>query len=245
MIHTRQSSLFFLLFFGLCLLNIRFVAARLYPTRPVNSTVYHCGKCDPITWVDDGKNPSMQNLGLLTVDLYCRGQYIFTIEQTYPDAEMLMFCPPSPDDFQWPQNCDGYTLLFNGDNPSENSTIYTHDFHITGTSRAARFDIKNHTVDENSILRTALGVSPPSTLSSTAFVNLPTPTAPASTVNGRPQSSDTSATTVYADPLPGSNNANRPHHNSASFSRGVDMEKLKFRFVFIVWPALIGISMAL
>ncbi|GAW08384.1 hypothetical protein LENED_010442 [Lentinula edodes] len=99
----------------------------------------------------------MQNLGLLAVDLYCRGQYIFTIEQTDPDAEMLMFCPPSPDDFQWPQNCDGYTLLFNGDNPSENSTIYTHDFHISGTSRAARFDIKNHTVDENPILRTALG----------------------------------------------------------------------------------------
>ncbi|KAJ4474245.1 hypothetical protein J3R30DRAFT_649903 [Lentinula aciculospora] len=241
MMYFRPSKFFFLYIFGSYLLNLRLVAARLYPTRPVSGTLYHCGKCDPITWIDDGKNPSMQNLGLLTVDLYCKNQYVFTIEQADPDAGMLMFCPPSPRDFQWPQDCDVYTLLFNGDNHSENQTVYSHDFSVSGTSRT-RIDVKNHTTDETPTLRTALGVSGQTlTISPTASISLPTPTAPASTSNDRPQNHDPSATTVYADPLPGSN---LPHRNSAS-SKGIDMEKLKFRFVFIVWPALIGISMAL
>lgn len=67
------------------------------------------------------------------------------------------------------------------------------------------------------------------------------------------------ATTVYADPLEGQSGGsglNKP--NSAGRRMGflngpsafdwmkrVDTEKLKFRMVFIAWPALVGISMAL
>lgn len=57
--------------------------------------------------------------------------------------------------------------------------------------------------------------------------------------------------TVYPNPLkPGQDVASGGkghYHNSASSlgSTRVDLEKLKFRLVFIVWPALIGISMAL
>ncbi|KAJ3782568.1 hypothetical protein GGU10DRAFT_389773 [Lentinula aff. detonsa] len=241
MMYPRSSPFFFLMFFGLYEFHI--ISARLYPTRPVSGTVYHCGKCDPITWMDDGKNPSMQNLGLLTVDLYCKDQYVFTIEQADPDAEMLMFCPPSPHDFQWPQGCNAYTLLFNGDNPSENQTIYTHDFRISGTSRAAKVEFMNHTIAGNPALRTALGVgSQTLTISPTTSVSqVPTSTTPASLTDERHRS-DTSATTIYADPL---TSTDRSHRNGASFTRSIDMEKLKFRFVFIVWPALIGISMAL
>ncbi|KAJ3720578.1 hypothetical protein EV361DRAFT_943916 [Lentinula raphanica] len=231
----------FLVLLSLGLFNLGLVTARLYPTRPVNGTVYHCGKCDPITWKDDGKKPSMQNLGLLTVDLYCKNQYVFTIGQADPDAEMLMFCPPAPQDFQWPQNCDAFILFFNGDN-SNSETVYTHDFRISGTSRPARIDVKNHTLDGTSAFKTALGVS------SQTFTTLPTPSVNQVPTSNNPpayqhqQTYDTSGTTVYAEPLPSSN---RPHRNGASFTRSLDMEKLKFRFVFIVWPALIGISMAL
>ncbi|KAE9405276.1 hypothetical protein BT96DRAFT_1015708 [Gymnopus androsaceus JB14] len=223
MIYPRPSPFFFLFILGLCLLNFRLAAAELYPTRPVASTVYRTQHCDPVTWIDDGKNPSMQNMGQLTVDLYCENEndyYVLTIGQADPLGQTLMFCPPR--DFPWPDCDHRYKLLFNGTDGKK--PIETHNFQIIGT----------HPNGGRTIT-----IAPTSTSASAAST---------ATSNQRPQGYDTSSTTVYADPLPYGSSGKKgsdAHRNSASSSRGVDMEKMKFRFVFIVWPALIGISMAL
>jgi hypothetical protein len=62
-------------------------------------------------------------------------------------------------------------------------------------------------------------------------------------------SSAASGTTVYADPLGdgrrGSGLSKITNSAGDSSSKRVNLEKIKFRLVFILWPALIGISMAL
>lgn len=67
----RSVPFFFLSLFGLYLLNFRLAAAKLYPTCPVEGTVYSTQDCRPVTWIDDHREPSMTSMGQLTVDLYC------------------------------------------------------------------------------------------------------------------------------------------------------------------------------
>ncbi|KAF9067946.1 hypothetical protein BDP27DRAFT_1328031 [Rhodocollybia butyracea] len=239
MFHPRPSPFLLLFCIGLVLLNFRIrpVTARLYPTRPVKDTVYQCGKCDSIQWKDDGKSPNMLDMGPVTVDLYCGNKYVFTVGQSDPATRILEFCPPR--DFPWPKIHDKYMLLFN----STNEIRYSHDFNISGTSRATHINIKNSSIsDENpSSLRTIAGpggrtfvLSPTPTMTSASVHTTGSLTAPVAT-----KGHDTISTTAHAHPL------TSVHRNSAFLSRGMNVEKMKFRFVFIVWPALIGISMAL
>ncbi|KAF5390930.1 hypothetical protein D9757_004068 [Collybiopsis confluens] len=262
MILPRPSPLFFVFFLGLFLLKVRLASARLYPTRPVQGTVYRSQKCDPITWKDDGKSPNMQAMGLMSVDLYLGTKRLFRVDDAYSDAGMLMLCPPGPSDFSWPQNfesdflceaeatilsrvvrnadsCFGSTLWFTSED--ENTTVYTHDFRILGVSATNE---TSSDVPQASVTST----------SATTSAKAATVTTSASTLSHqRPSGYDTSSTTVYADPLPGSDedgkvDINRAHHkyHGGAFSwKGMDTERMKFRFVFIVWPAIIGISMAL
>lgn len=65
-----------------------------------------------------------------------------------------------------------------------------------------------------------------------------------------PTSTIAAATTIYASSLNDHGDGlNQIHYNgvgeSATRSKRIDLEKLKFRLVFILWPALIGITMAL
>ncbi|KIK63300.1 hypothetical protein GYMLUDRAFT_83847 [Collybiopsis luxurians FD-317 M1] len=244
MVIPRPSPLFLFLFFGLCLLNARLASARLYPTCPVQGTVYYSRKCDPITWKDDEKSPNMRDMGLISVDLYMGEKFIYTIDQTYADAGSIMFCPPSPEDFDWPKNSESnfFTIRFKGD--GENCTVYTHDFRISGIS----------SLDATSLNTFSEFVQAPGTSTLTASSSIATATSSTSTLNHqRPSGYDTSSTTVYADPLPGSgkdgkvdiNRAHHKYHGGAFSWKAMDTEKMKFRFVFIVWPALIGICMAL
>ncbi|KAL0958991.1 hypothetical protein HGRIS_014306 [Hohenbuehelia grisea] len=52
------------------------------------------------------------------------------------------------------------------------------------------------------------------------------------------------ATTIYADPLPGRRSGSRNSGGIFASSR-LDLEKFKFKFVFMIWPALIGVSLAI
>jgi hypothetical protein len=57
----------------------------------------------------------------------------------------------------------------------------------------------------------------------------------------------TTAATVYADPLLGSSRRrprNKAAHSSTRRARA-DLEKAEFRIMFVLWPALVGISLAL
>lgn len=46
------------------------VSASLYPTQPIQSTVYYAGETALTTWIDDGSFPSLSNMGLITIQLY-------------------------------------------------------------------------------------------------------------------------------------------------------------------------------
>ena len=100
-----------------------------------------------------------------------------------------------------------------------------------------------------------ISTNPPSRIYTADFAITNTPDTTlvlpnATTVSEIAQTSNiVTATTIYADPLrngQGDTGLNKIHNGAgASASKRVDLEKIKFRLVFILWPALIGISMAL
>lgn len=53
----------------------------------------------------------------------------------------------------------------------------------------------------------------------------------------------TPATTIFPDSLDGS--LSPPRRNGAVYSRADQVDKARFRLLFIVWPAMFGLSMAL
>ena len=46
------------------------VSANIYPTSPYSSTVYTAGRMNKLTWVDDGTEPTLDEMDLIKVDLY-------------------------------------------------------------------------------------------------------------------------------------------------------------------------------
>jgi hypothetical protein len=44
--------------------------ASLYPTKPIANTTYIAGQAALVTWVEDGIQPLLANLGRLRIDLY-------------------------------------------------------------------------------------------------------------------------------------------------------------------------------
>jgi hypothetical protein len=114
-------------------------------------------------------------------------------------------------------------------------TIYSADFKIVP-------------VQGDSLLTNASSVASSSSTSANLFfqaTNTPSLSAPAPSGSGTLTSNPTSNT---VPPLrPGDvGNINQPSGNSRNGAAGrIDIEKLKFRVVFILWPALLGVTMAL
>ncbi len=67
------------------------------------------------------------------------------------------------------------------------------------------------------------------------------PTTTNATVTPTGSNASPAETTIYAAPLP---KGERPGNVNTNGNRA-NVEKLKFRVVFVLWPALIGISMSL
>ena len=64
MFHARM----FLATFILALFAV--VSAALYPTKPIQNTVYYAGETALTTWIDDGSFPPLSNMGSITIQLY-------------------------------------------------------------------------------------------------------------------------------------------------------------------------------
>ena len=64
MFHVRM----FLATFILALFAV--VSAALYPTKPIQNTVYYAGETALTTWIDDGSFPPLSNMGSITIQLY-------------------------------------------------------------------------------------------------------------------------------------------------------------------------------
>ncbi|KAH7925236.1 hypothetical protein BV22DRAFT_1195311 [Leucogyrophana mollusca] len=185
----------------------------LYPTQPIQDTVYAAGEPVSTTWIDDGTYPNINNLGPLEIQLFCDTDTFITtlVENVNPRAMSQQITIPS--DLAY----DGsdFSIRFLTDTPY-NLTIYTADFTVTTGS--------NQTDSSESSQSTSPSLSGSSTSSS----------------------SKSSPPAYTAPPLrPGDVGFQPGSQQSKNAGRHIDIEKVKFRLVFILWPALIGITMAL
>lgn len=55
------------------------VSASLYPTNPISRTVWSAGRSENISWIDDGKYPYLNDMGVLNIELYVAGNVGFQI----------------------------------------------------------------------------------------------------------------------------------------------------------------------
>ncbi|KAF8958423.1 hypothetical protein BDZ97DRAFT_2078618 [Flammula alnicola] len=190
--------------------------ASLYPTKPIASTVFTAGMPAEVRWMEDGKRPLLNATGDVEIDLYAgNNTYLAKIGKGINPLSLSTTVFIPPKVI--PANYHLYTLHFITTEPPQ--TIYTADFSIIPDSFSA----------------SSSSVSPPSsvtTVTSTAF----------SRVIGM-QTPQPSSTQKANAGLGMSWGFGGRTDRGGSF--GMDVEKMKFRLVFIVWPALVGLSMAL
>ncbi|KAG1745631.1 hypothetical protein EDB19DRAFT_1632197 [Suillus lakei] len=199
----------------LILALLTLVSASLYPIQPIQNTVYYAGQTALTRWIDDGTYPLLSNMGGITYS----ATYLATLATNVsPVAKSWQLNIPRRRSLLLPS-----TLRYITNTPYY-MIIYSSDFTIV--------------VQGDSLPTNASSLA--SSTSANLFfqaTNLPSPSAPSSSSSG-----------IVMPPLrPGDvGNINQPSGNSRSSAAGrIDIEKLKFRVVFILWPALLGVTMAL
>lgn len=50
-----------------------FASAALYATKPFSATNYTAGQAELVTWMEDGKQPSLAGMGMFKIDLWIGG----------------------------------------------------------------------------------------------------------------------------------------------------------------------------
>ncbi|KAK7049869.1 hypothetical protein VNI00_005299 [Paramarasmius palmivorus] len=243
--------------------------AKVYITEPVADTKWNAGDCVDMGWIDDGHYPHIWSStmeGEAVGELYSvhHGErYIASVSIETLESGHTMFCLPDPCSL-WYDNPHEMRILSGG------LESYSHTFTITNTeclssssdrrpskgSKAfAEQDVNPDQLDSLSTAQDTNRDIPSSNSSLTQLSSLQsaktTTIPPSSTAHSLQQST---VSTIYAEPLqtPGQQASFglQSHRNAASSrskisGRWMDLEKIKFRLVFIVWPALVGISMAL
>ncbi|KAI0064773.1 hypothetical protein BV25DRAFT_1799959 [Artomyces pyxidatus] len=204
--------------------------ASLYPTQPVANTVLAAGRIVTVEWMDDGKSPALGDLPHLRLELLGHGDTLITT--IAPDVD-----PTSLSHQVWISpslggNSSDYYFRFAAENPQ--TSFYTSRFTLTGmagsnASTAAASDGTTGAVVP--LLLPNMTTAPPATSARPTSATMRSFTM--SSVVGPPTS------------LPSGNSTGKEEKKQASSGERVDVEKLKFRLVFILWPALMGISMAL
>ncbi|KDQ53972.1 hypothetical protein JAAARDRAFT_197072 [Jaapia argillacea MUCL 33604] len=225
------------------------VHASLYPTRPTSTTSYTAGHNASIAWTDSSSPPHLSEInGTMKIELYAGDNVFLSVLKDGLDP-LEMGCEvyiPG----KLGTGYSNYTMRFITTQPPQ--TIYTSYFTIANASTpnrttAATSTIQTQTAMQPLVLTITIPPSNPST-----FVDPATYIDAASPSQSIPDSLSQQSVTTFYPPAyttyPGSNN----QITSSAFSsngklgpRGWDFEKLKFRVVFILWPALIGITMAL
>ncbi|PPQ70264.1 hypothetical protein CVT26_014553 [Gymnopilus dilepis] len=206
----------------------------IFPTKPVSSTVYTAGAPAEITWLEDGRRPLLNDTHGVRIDLYAGNTtYLATLARDLPALALktTVYMPTNI-----PKNYHTYILRFIVSEPA--MTIYTSDFAINPSPFTVR---------------------PRSSSTSRSSTSSASTSASAS-VSAQSVSTTTVTSTVISRVLPtssaqGSNSRSLRglfslgrHRRRRSLGEGrnyIDIEKVKFRLVFIGWPALVGLSMAL
>ncbi|KAG1853291.1 hypothetical protein C8R48DRAFT_723493 [Suillus tomentosus] len=204
------------------------VSASLYPIQPIQNTVYYAGQTALTNWIDDGTYPLLNNMGGITIQLYCDSDtYLATLATNVsPGAKSYRF--DIPRSLVQLHGGSNFTLRYLTSIPYD-MVIYSADFGIV--------------VQGDSLpTPTNASASSRSTSQNLFFQATHTPS-----LSLAPSDSGTSTPTpgsVIPPLRPGDvGTIDQPSRNSAAGR--IDIEKLKFRVVFILWPALLGVTMAL
>ncbi|KAH7907446.1 hypothetical protein BJ138DRAFT_1129162 [Hygrophoropsis aurantiaca] len=183
----------------------------LYPTKPIQNTVYEAGTPVLTTWVDDKTYPRIDTLDPLEIQLFCDDDTYITTLATGVDPKSLSYQFTIPPNLVY--SGSNFTIRFIPNTAGSDLIIYTADFTIAMNSQANSSSASSHSVT--------------SSLASSSSTAIP-------------------PTTYTAPPLrPGDIGYVPKSQQQKSAGRRIDIEKVKFRLVFILWPALIGITMAL
>ncbi|KAJ8474711.1 hypothetical protein ONZ45_g15858 [Pleurotus djamor] len=200
--------------------------ASLYPTSPVSSSIWTAGEYARVTWKNDARSPNLEEVGPISISLYTANDtFVRTLARNVSPQKRIQRVHV-PDDLEYQDT--KYFLRFTSSRPRQ--TTYTTNFQILpvpNPKQAAAFADSN---EQNLLTLSA----PPTTTSGTSSSVSQTTSTEVALAAG---------TTVHASPLPGSTHT--INENYSNSDGRVDMEMLKFRLVFVIWPALIGISMSL
>ncbi|KAG1786916.1 uncharacterized protein HD556DRAFT_1247500 [Suillus plorans] len=206
------------------------VSASLYPTQPIQNTVYYAGQTALTGWIDDGTYPLLNNMGGITIQLYCDSDTYLATLATNVSPGVKSYQLDIPRSLVQLHTGSNFTLRYLTSIPYD-MVIYSADFGIV--------------VQGDSLpTPTNASASSRSTSQNLFFQATHTPS-----LSLAPSESGTSASTstpgsVIPPLRPGDvGTIDQPSRNSAAGR--IDIEKLKFRVVFILWPALLGVTMAL
>ncbi|KAI0360775.1 hypothetical protein OH77DRAFT_1418783 [Trametes cingulata] len=219
----------------LALVSLQSVKAAIYGTNPVASTVLSAGRIATVQWVNDRTEPSLSEMGPIKIDLFVGDTFVTTLaDQVDPTSRSVdVWISPS-----LRHNGSDYHMRFICQQPP--LTVYTADFTITDMASiypldGLTIDAHNETAPSVTYITPMLtlvlpGATIVSTLKPTPVTMRPTSTAPPLSIeeDDRPTNTQTGAAVATLGKRP-----------------TIDMERFKFRMVFIFWPALVGISMAL
>ncbi|KAK7691504.1 hypothetical protein QCA50_004903 [Cerrena zonata] len=231
--------------------------ARLYGTSPVASTIWNGGQTEHITWLDDQREPRISKMGKMDIELYSsQHTHVTTLAKGINPEDKSYKVEVDPN---WGSDGSDYHIRF----VFSSETIYTADFtmaNMQGTSthkNNSKFLTRtsSNTETSTSILSIPSGAVPytpavtfvlPDTIMTSHLA--PTYMTPQPTATNRPSTSfspyaggsQTTVIEVEAKPTRLANSA-----AAAWTGTRLDWEKMKFRVVFILWPAMIGLTMAL
>ncbi|TFY83278.1 hypothetical protein EWM64_g717 [Hericium alpestre] len=217
------------------------VNAAVYPTQPVKNTVYEAGRSVTVKWKDDGKELLIWEMPNMRIDLYDGEDNLLDTVATDVDPASLsqeIWISPSLGN-----NGSDYSLHFVSDHPK--IVVYTARFTIIGMAGPDAGDDSSSSSSDAEPL--SVDVVIPGTYKTAPLFTLVYP----STTFISSQAAIATPTTVSAPPLPSHDSNEKqsgPSENGEQRNAAVgrmDMEKIKFRLVFILWPALMGITMAM
>ncbi|KAJ7779183.1 hypothetical protein B0H16DRAFT_808218 [Mycena metata] len=209
--------------------NLQIALASLYPTRPTATSVFSPGTQN-LRWIDTKHRPHVAELGPLTIDLCTRNGTPIANLASRVDASSFNHNVLIPSNLSLP---GPFVITFLSQSP--HVKFYTADFTIAGS-------------DDTTVTDTTLPYIPQladtdnGTLTDLVFV------LPATTVTTQitPTTKFGAATTVSAGPTGGGagTGLNQVHLPSSANRKGSKSRRAKYRMAFVLWPALVGVSMA-
>ncbi|KAK0493505.1 hypothetical protein EDD18DRAFT_1405168 [Armillaria luteobubalina] len=192
--------------------------ASIYPTQPVAATIYKVAEPAVLNWHSTVKDA--REMGRFKVELFAGNHtYVGTLARDVPTQSQTYTVYLSP----WLRySGSDYTMRWISEYDPKN-IVYTADFTITGipdllSSLPISYDAFPYS-DTSAEMATATSEASGSSSYSSTMVSPP-------------------GSTVYAGPLDTTSGDSHPY--SAAHSRRFDA-----RLLFVLWPAIVGFSMAL